>query len=187
MSYFDRYFEDEEMTTEAPVQSQEREEKDNMINNIKLTIDGKMAVKSKDGFYYSVNANGTMKREYSVFEPISEEIITRERSSLKVGDILILNDELYFCSGDQAQYTLTNFMTKQIQMIQKGQENDELGETYTVIINPLASIVESDPDVDPALILANNPQNAEKINLTLQIDQSKSLGKIVSALIDKLE
>lgn len=151
-------------------------------NMLKTTIEGKLAILSGDGFYYSVTNSGSMKREYTVFENISEPI-KRERTSLNLGDILEYEGQIAFCSMVTGnQYSLTKFQDKSVVNIQKGDELDDLGVAYKVIINPIQSILDADKSADATTLLSNNPNNAQKLSLTLQQQQNSSLGEIARAL-----
>lgn len=148
----------------------------------KTTIEGRIAIKSNDGFYYSVTDTGAMKREYTVFENISE-VIKREKTALQLGDIVDYKNNIVFCSlVSNNQYSFTNFKDRSVINVQKGDESDGLGETYSVLINPIQSILETDKTVDATTLLSNNPNNAQKLSLALQQQQNSSLGDIAKAL-----
>lgn len=174
-----------EKIVESEVEDVKRPKGDSvMVNNVKVTLEGKLAVLSNDGFYYSINNDGSMKREYTVLENVSKPLI-RERVKLQTGDVLVYDNKLCFCSSSEGnKYEITNFADKSMFQIQKGDESDELGDTYQVVINPLESILEADKNADVLTLLANNPQNAPAINLALQREQSNALSQLSSFIID---
>lgn len=151
-------------------------------NMLKTTIEGKLAVRSNDGFYYSVGEDGSLKREYTVYENISDPV-ERERVSLKLGDILNYEGVISFCSAVTGnQYSITSFLDKTVRNIQKGDETDDLGIAYRVYINPIKSILDSDPNANAVTLLSNNPDNAQRIAISLQQNQSSALDMIAKSL-----
>lgn len=154
--------------------------------NIKTTIKGKTAVQSNDGFYYSVDENGKMTREYSTMENFQEMRVI-QKPSLNVGDIIELDGQYLFCSQKtEQQYSLTSFSDKSVRQIHRSDENDDLAEQFFVIINPITSILENDPNATPASLLANNPNNANRLNLDLQIQQNNMLNNLAKMIVNML-
>ena len=189
--------EEQEVTKEEPItdntvevhgvtttkDSNQQEGGNVMLDNIKVTLEGKLAVLSNDGFHYSINDDGSMKREYTILENISKPLI-RQRVTLNTGDTLIYDGELCFCgSVGKNKYEITRFSDKSMLQIQKGDESDELGDTYEVVINPLESILETDKTADVLTLLANNAANAPAINLALQREQGNALTQLSKYII----